>query len=148
MEPISNLMTGYIYDAEEGLKVKHENLLKNFAFAKRTDISPFILTRGNIFKNEKASKNSPNDVVIFEVDFNDNDFYFPSFRGFLYPDGSVNGKFKYSVDAKSPDENFEGIYKINEKGVLVMYGTWQETGSVQSYFVELFHKKRIKTKKA
>jgi len=137
METLSNLRTGYIFDAVPDSEVNHDNILKELKSAKEFDSEPFLLTRGNIFNNKKARTGFPNDVVIFEIVFPDPDEYPAGFRGFLFPDGSVNGKFKYSLDAKCPDEPFNGIYKINKKGVLVMFGQWRMDGKQGAYFIEL-----------
>lgn len=138
MKAHSNSMTGSIYSAVPDSKVNHENLFKELKRAKEYDSEPFKLSFGNVFNNEKALPKFPNQIVIFEIDFNDNDYYPSNFRGFLFPDGSVNGKIKYSIDAKCADGIFDkGIFKISKKGELIIFGYWSESGEESPFFIEL-----------
>jgi hypothetical protein len=50
------------------------------------------------------------EKLIFEVKGTDENHAF-SFGGFLYENGEILGKFKWSVDSKLPDDHFKGVLK-------------------------------------
>jgi len=140
---IKEFFKGCIYLAENRLNINKQNVLVELAKAKTNDNEPWILSRGNVFLNEKAPKSTPNDIVIFDVFF-DNDSYEYSFRGFLYSNGKVSGKLKRSIDAGDTNAGiFNGIYfRLNEHSI-IMYGEWEDSKSKESYFIELLKNQEI-----
>ena len=136
MDSNATLLDGNLYFSEILEEKQLLNLLKSLKGAITADLGRIRLERGNIFKNEKAIGRNQNDVIIFELNYEENDVYPSSFRGFLYPDGSINGKIKYSLDAKCPDELFNGIYQYYQNGTLVIYGNWLFNGIDNPVFIE------------
>jgi hypothetical protein len=137
-----NLMKGFVFSAPENTTINNKNFDKVLELAKIEDIKPWPLKRGNYFDNPNAEKKIPNQILIFEFEDTPGD-YSLTFRGFLFPNGKIVGKFKHHIDAKIDDEKFEGIYKVNKNGNLLIFGEWRSNRTgIDSYFIELFYEKK------
>ncbi|MFH2143046.1 MAG: hypothetical protein ABIJ97_11520 [Bacteroidota bacterium] len=123
-----NLMTGKIFGNEYDPTINKDNLIEELEKIKKLGPEIYHLQHGNIFKNEMAPKESPNDVLIFDFINTLFESKSSSFRGFLYPNGTVIGKMKHSYDAKLPDEHLKGFYTYDKKGVFIMYCLWNDSG--------------------
>ena len=71
----------------------------------------------------------------------------PEVLGFLYKDDTINGKIKYSLDAKLSNDLFSGIYQYDSKGKLVIYGNWHMDGFKDCVFIEIRGAQKIVIKK-
>lgn len=143
----NNLLEGSLYYTYEVENVTIKNLFKVFSEVKKEEGEIIPLKRGNIFLNPKAMSSQKNDILIFEIDLNEREFYLRSFRGFLYEDGTINGKIKYSLDAKLEDDIFNGIYQFRINGTLIVFGTLNSKGVKEEIFIEFKSAKKITKKK-
>ncbi len=134
----------YTYEVEN---VTIKNLFKVFREVKKEEGEIIPLKRGNIFLNPKAMSSQKNDILIFDLDLNVKEFYPRSFRGHLYEDGTINGKIKYSLDAKLEDVIFNGIYQFRTNGTLIVFGKLNSKGVKEEIFIEFNAAKKITKKK-
>jgi hypothetical protein len=112
--------TGKLYFLEELALTKSFNFSKELKLVEKEYDPDYTLTTCTIMPLEKYK----NEKLIFEVLPTRENHAF-SFLGFLYPDGTINGRMKWSRDAKFPDDHFTGIYKkIANK--LVIFGHWSD----------------------
>jgi hypothetical protein len=120
-KPELKLLSGCMYLFDEYLdSYEFSSFKKELSKAKESDDQPYILSRGNIFKNEKALKYKPNDIIIFDLTLKD--YWGGSFRGFLYPDETVSGKIKYVEGSKLKDDTIKGNYKWVSKNKFIIVG--------------------------
>ena len=80
MDSKPKFLTGFLYNTDDVEEINIENLLMEFRKATRGETERIRLIRGNIFENPKAIARQQNEVLIFELDDDRNDFYPRSFR--------------------------------------------------------------------
>lgn len=117
---MKKITKGAIYYTELDLSI----ISKTITQVVKEDDVVFKITDCVVYANHKASKTEPNDVLTFNLDVG-NDNYPMHFKGFLYRDGKINGRFYYSVDADQESELFTGIYKYFSKRKMAIYGVWR-----------------------
>jgi hypothetical protein len=86
---------------------------------KDKDKEPYALKRGNIFPNVNAPKNNPNEKIVFDI-LEDSELL-GGFIGFLYSDGTLNGKIKLinDIDDGQQKNILAGFHEGNS-----FYGLW------------------------
>lgn len=83
-------------------------------------------------------QNGQNEKLKFDID-DGKEYHGRYFTGFLYPDGTLLGKFKYVHDANVENSNISGYYKKIDKNRILIRGVEEDTKSKQFFWIELVH---------
>lgn len=124
------LLKGFMYTSDKFIinsKLDFKKILKN---AKGPDVETAILSRGAIILNKEFN----NMKIKFDFDYGQ-DYYGGFFTGFLYPDGSINGKIKWNIDAKMNDAIIDGVYSKISKTKYIICCTWTTDENIVDYMV-------------
>ena len=128
--------------------IEKKNKTLNILLKKRheEDKEPVIIKRGNIFPNENALRRNPNEILIFDI-IVDNEIV-GNFRGFLYPNETLNGKVTWRIDLQSALEKdvLNGFYKKHSDYGIEFYGYWTDAEGTEGFFAELWNDRPTKKK--
>lgn len=126
------LLDGFLYIIEDEFVPPKKGFDKAYDNGDIPVGQEFLIKRGNIFPNPKALEKEPNEILIFDIV--NKEYEDCSFRGFLYPNGSVNGKIKYLRESEMKDELVSGRYEKHRKRFLII-GEWFDEKNVPYKFV-------------
>ena len=133
-----NLMTGHLWWVWENEDESELKTIKNFIQNRENKAPLDKVFGGNIVPKQKDKE----EYIIFEA----RPFYGdePSFRLFLYDNGTSWGTIEYPINTKTPKEYFKGFYKKTSKNKITVWGIWSERKDFKTPYYILIELSRQK----
>jgi hypothetical protein len=132
--------TGLLYFVDNIDIGAKTNFTKELKKAKEEDDEPWVLGRCSLIQD----KIFIGEKLIFDIDLKD--YYERYFVGFLYDNGKVSGKIKWTRDVNLPYEIINGKYTKINKNKIILCGNWEDDSTKTNFVIELISLKDKPTK--